>query len=109
MQCSKNTYENLAGIIESFANDQQYWSVKFLEAWVGHYSLYKQGKLEGESLASLIEQNKDTGLVWTDPTVDPNICGHKGHFKTSCGLTFSHVYDSVLNGDGQYEGKWKFP
>ena len=41
--------------------------------------------------------------------VDPFICGHKGHFKTSCGLTFSHVYDSVLNGDGQYEGRYKFP
>ena len=41
--------------------------------------------------------------------VDPFICGHKGHFKTSCGLTFSHVYDSVLNGDGQYEGRYEFP
>ena len=39
------------------------------EGWLGWYSLYKQGKLEGESLASLIEQNKDSGLVWTDPTV----------------------------------------
>ena len=26
MNCSKNTYENLAGIVESFANDQQFWS-----------------------------------------------------------------------------------
>ena len=28
MNCSKNTYENLAGIVESFANDQQFWSGK---------------------------------------------------------------------------------
>ena len=39
------------------------------EGWLGWYSLAKQGRLERESLASLIEQNKDTGLVWTDPTV----------------------------------------
>ena len=39
------------------------------EGWLGYYSLYKQGKLEGESLASLIEQNADNGLVFTDPTV----------------------------------------
>ena len=39
------------------------------EGWLGWYSLNKQGKLEGESLASLIEQNKDSGLVWTDPKV----------------------------------------
>ena len=29
MQCSKNTYQNLAGIVESFANDQQYWSGQY--------------------------------------------------------------------------------
>ena len=39
------------------------------EGWLGWYSLSKQGRLEGESLASLIEQNKDSGLVWTDPKV----------------------------------------
>ena len=39
------------------------------EGWLGWYSLNKQGKMEEESLANLIEQNRDTGLVWTDPTV----------------------------------------
>ena len=28
MDCPKNNYENLAGIVESFANDQQFWSGK---------------------------------------------------------------------------------
>ena len=40
---------------------------------------------------------------------DPTICGHRGHADTSCGLTFSHVYDSVINGDGNYEGTWSQP
>ena len=39
------------------------------EGWLGYFSLNKQGKLEEESLASLIEQNADNGLVFTDPTV----------------------------------------
>ena len=39
------------------------------EGWLGWYSLAKQGRLERESLASLIEQNADNGLVFTDPTV----------------------------------------
>ena len=125
MDCPKNNYHNLAGIVESFANDQQFWSVKFLEAWdlmatngyssssltagpeagwLGFYSLNKQGRLAGLSLESLIAEKADTGLVWTDPLADPYICGHRGHFVTSCGLTFSHVIDSAINDGGQYQG-----
>ena len=89
MDCPKNNYHNLAGIVESFAKDQQFWSVKFLEAW---------------DLESLIAENSHTGLVWTDPLADPYICGHRGHFVTSCGLTFSHVIDSAINDGGQYQG-----
>ena len=32
MQCGRQTYKNLADIVDKFASDQQYWSVKFLEA-----------------------------------------------------------------------------
>ena len=108
--------------MESFANDQQFWSVKFLEAWdimatngysslsagpeagwLGYYSLNKQGRMAGVSLESLIAENADTGLVWTDPEADAYICGHRGHFQTSCGLTFSHVINTFLSG-GKYSG-----
>ena len=57
--------------------------------WLGYYSLNKQGKLAGVSLEALIAQNSEAGLVWTDPEADTYICGHRGHFQTSCGLTFS--------------------
>ena len=72
--------------------------------WLGFYSLDKQGRMAGVSLESLISEKADTGLVWTDPQTDPYICGHRGHFVTSCGLTFSHVINSTVNGDGQYQG-----
>ena len=32
--------------------------------------------------------------------VDPYICGHMGHFKTSCGFTFSHVIQENIKGKG---------
>ena len=122
MDCPKNTYHNLAGIVESFANDQQFWSVKFLEAWdimakngyssltagpeagwLGYYSLDKQGRMTGVSLESLIAENADTGLVWTNPEADTYICGHRGHVGVSCGLTFSYVINTFLSG-GNYSG-----
>ena len=28
---------------------------------------------------------------------DPYICGHKGHFQTSCGLTFSKCYELFIS------------
>ena len=78
------------GDVFRFASDQQYWSVKFLEAWdimatngcsdlkegpeagwLGHYSLDKAGRLEaGATLSGLIAEAGDTGLVWTDPQVN---------------------------------------
>ena len=39
------------------------------EGWLGYYSLDQQGKMEGTSLKTMIEENAETGLVWTDPTV----------------------------------------
>ena len=88
MQCGLNTYHGLADIVESYASDQQLWSVKFLESWdimatngyssltagpeagwLGYYSLDKQGRMDGVSLESLIAENADSGLVWTDNQV----------------------------------------
>merc|ERR1711874_58763 len=124
MNCSKNTYQDLSSIVERFASDQQYWSVKFLEAWdimatngysslsagpeagwLGFYSLNKQGRMDGVSLDSLIAENADTGLVWTDPETDPYICGHTGHFFSSCGQTMArciamNVAGKACVGDG---------
>ena len=37
--------------------------------WLGYYSLNKQGRMDGVSLDSLISENADSGLVWTDPQV----------------------------------------
>ena len=67
--------------------------------WLGFYSLTKQGKLAEVSLSSLIAQNTEDGLVWTDPEADPYICGHSGHFQTSCGFTFSHYIEKNLAGE----------
>ena len=67
--------------------------------WLGYYSLNKQGKLAGTSLASLIAEKAEDGLVWTDPKADPYICGHRGHFQTSCGFTFSHYIEKNLAGE----------
>ena len=85
MDCPKQDYKNLADIVDHFANDQQYWSKKFMEAWdimatngyteltegpisgwFGYYSLKKQDRLDLEVLES---QMKDGGIVWTDPNV----------------------------------------
>ena len=73
------------------------------EGWLGYYSLTKQGKLAGVSLESLIAENSDSGLVWTDPEVDPYICGHGGHFRSSCGQTFKGCIETFVAG-GQCKG-----
>jgi len=119
MDCGKQTYMGLADIVEKFASDQQYWSVKFLEAWdimatngqphleagpeagwLGHYSLDKAGRLaSGDSLETLITEAGDSGLIWTDPQVDPTICGHRGHFTTSCAFSFSFCINNSINGN----------
>ena len=71
--------------------------------WLGFYSLNKQGRMAEVSLESLIAENTEDGLVWTDPQADPYICGHRGHVGTSCGLTFSYVINTFLSG-GKYSG-----
>jgi len=119
MQCGLNEYapegKPMHEIVADMANDNAYWAEKFLEAWqimttngdraadgtialtegpqsgwFGHYSLYKQG-INPDDLEAYITSMAP--LTWTDPTVDPYICGHKGHFQTSCGLTFSKCYE----------------
>ena len=100
MECERQTYKGLSDIVDRFANDQQLWSGKFLEAWdlmatngrqrtgpgggwftdleegpqagwLGHYSLDKAGRLAaGDTLESLIAEAGEAGLVWTDDKVD---------------------------------------
>ena len=82
--------------------------MKFLESWDimasnGYSSLDKQGRMDGVSLESLIAENADSGLVWTDPQTDPYICGHSGHFLSSCGHTFSHCIGLNVAGE-KWEG-----
>ena len=81
--------------------------------WFGYYSLKKQDRVLTEELEA---QMNNGGLVWTDPKVasitsfenlfdfppaqaDPYICGHRGHFLTSCGFTFSHIIEQNLAGN----------
>ena len=85
MECSKQTYHNLSDIVDMFASDQQYWSVRFMEAWdimatngytdlkegpkagwFGYYSLQKQGRLD---LDQLVVEMVNGGIIWTDPLV----------------------------------------
>lgn len=129
MQCSLNTYSPegtpMHEIVDNLASDNEYWAEKFLEAWdmmttngndglvdgpqsawFGHYSLTKQG-IELGDFESYIDDNKP--LKFTDPAVDPTICGHKGHFQTSCGLTFSKCYEmydttGMCSGNGMGPG-----
>ena len=87
MECGRQTYHNLADIVDKFASDQQYWSIRFMEAWdimasngytdltegpfsgwFGYYSLKKQGK-NSRKLKKLEAQTNNRGLVWTDPEV----------------------------------------
>ena len=87
MECGRQTYHNLANIVDKFASDQQYWSIRFMEAWdimasngytdlkegpvsgwFGYYSLKKQGK-NSRKLKKLEAQTNNRGLVWTDPMV----------------------------------------
>jgi len=114
MQCGRQTYKNLADIVDKFASDQQYWSVKFLEAWdimatngysklnegpysgwFASWSLQKQGRTD---LAQLESEMNNGGIVWTDPNADPYICGHGGHADTSCGFTYSYYLNKLVTG-----------
>ena len=70
------------------------------EGWLGYYSLDKQGRLQEETLSNLISLHAETGLEWTDREADPYICGHRGHFKTSCGFTFSECIEKNVAGEG---------
>ena len=59
MQCGRQTYKNLADIVNNFASDQQYWSVKFLEAWdIMATNGYKKKELNEELSKILIVFNK---------------------------------------------------
>lgn len=87
MNCTKQDYKGLSDIVEKFATDQQYWSVKFFEAWdimqkngyptglkegpfsgwFGSYSLKKQGRTDIEALKA---EMGNGGIVFTDPKVN---------------------------------------
>jgi len=114
MNCSRQSYKNLADIVDKFASDQQYWSVRFLEAWdtmatngydqlnegpysgwFASWSLKKQGRTDLEQLE---EEMVNGGIVWTDPNADPYICGHVGHATTSCAFTYSNYIERILTG-----------
>ena len=50
-------------------------------------------------------------MGWNKKSVvqaDPYICGHKGHFQTSCGLTFSKCYE-LFDTIGKCEGNGMGP
>jgi hypothetical protein len=123
MQCSLNTYSPegmpMHEIVDKLASDNEYWAEQFLEAWqimtsngntgltdgpqsswLGHFSLTQQGVDVGD-FDSYIADNAP--VTFTDPARDPTICGHKGHFQTSCGLTFSKCYE-LFNTEGMCRG-----
>lgn len=114
MKCGLNTYvpvgerKAMHQIVDEFASNNTYWAEKFLEGWdlmttngyvnlndgpeagwFGYYSLQKQNKVPTD-YTKYIEEHFP--LTWTDPTVDPYICGHHGHSQTSCGMTFSACF-----------------
>ena len=75
-----------------------------VSGWLGYYSLMKQGKQQ------LLEQDiPDDGLVFTDPDTDPYICGHRGHFLTSCGFKFSEMIQRNLDGEENVQGPGSGP
>lgn len=73
--------------------------------WIGHYSLTKQG-VEISDFESFIAENAP--VTFTDPTVDPYLCGHWGVENTSCGLRMSTCFNNFYGGgkcDGRGEGE----
>ena len=93
MQCGLNTYSPegtpMHEIVDKFASDNEYWAEKFLEAWIimttngysdltdgpqtawmGHYSLTKQGLNLGD-FDSYIAENSP--VTFTDPMVRKRI------------------------------------
>ena len=90
--------------------------------WIGYYSLTKQC-VEIPDFEAFIADNAP--VTFTDPMVtkpyetkvktfdyfpqvDPYICGHFGHFTTSCGLRMSSCFDKFYGGGactGRGEGK----
>ena len=66
MQCGRQTYKNLADIVDKFASDQQYWSVKFLEAkWQWNFYDCKVRpiiciKLKAHQLAATFKANESS-------------------------------------------------
>jgi len=123
MKCGLNEYspdgKPMHQIIDELASDNEHFAEMFLEAWqmltsngdrffhhfidlkdgpqngwLGHYSLSQQGIDVGD-FEDYIASNAP--VTFTDKTADPYICGHSGHFVTSCGIRFSD-YKKVANG-----------
>jgi len=114
MKCGMNDYapegKAMHQIIEDFASDNELFAEKFIEAfgmmasngytelndapqnsWLGHYSLTQQGIDLGGDFESYIATNAP--VTFTDATADPYICGHRGHAYTTCGRTFSELFE----------------
>jgi len=121
MECKLNGYapegKPMHKIIEDLASDNEFFALKFLEAygmmasngyvdsdledgpqngWFGHYSLSQQGIDIGD-FVSYIETNSP--VTFTDRKADPWICGHRGHVVTTCGTRFSKYLQVA---DGRY-------
>jgi len=123
MDCNVNTYspdgEPMHNIVDQLASDNEFFAEKFLEGWqlmtangysagelvdgpesgwMGHYSLTQQGVLIRD-FENFIKEN--TPVTFTDPTVDPYICGHRGHAMVSCGSRFSVGFENgIFSGEG---------
>lgn len=117
MQCDKvaDSFDGIqtSEIIDNFATDNELWAKNFLSGWhqmitngysksdlvdgpengwLGYYSLTQQapGSRLQMSFADYIAEN--TPVTFIDPAADPYICGHRGHFVTSCGIRFSQFF-----------------
>merc|ERR1711892_320682 len=120
MDCNVNTYapqgKPMHEIVNELGSDNEVFAEKFLAAWqmmtsngysegdledgphsgwLGHYSLAQQG-LDIPDFETYIAENAP--VTFTDPTADPFICGHLGHFTSSCGVRYSTCLNMYKSG-----------
>jgi len=120
MDCNVNTYapqgKPMHEIVNELGSDNEIFAEKFLAAWqmmtsngysegdledgphsgwLGHYSLAQQG-LDIPDFETYIAENAP--VTFTDPTADPFICGHLGHFTSSCGVKYSTCLNMYKSG-----------
>jgi len=123
MDCEKNTYapegKPMHQVVDELASDNEYFAEMFMEGWqmmtsngytagqlrdgphsgwMGHYSLAQQGVIISD-FEAYIQENAP--VTFTDPSVDPYICGHRGHAMVSCGNRFSTGFrNEIFLGEG---------